>query len=199
MAMATLDVNLVKSLREQTGAGVGECQQALREADGRLDEALKILKARGAAIAAKKATRVAKQGVISAYVHGGRIGVLIEVSSETDFVARNEKFREFVRALELQIASMNPAYLAPEEVPPEVVGAELEQLHEQLEGAEGEGFVSAQKSHMEKFYARLCLLNQPYVKDESKTIRDLLTETIAATGENIVIRRFTRYQLGDSA
>lgn len=199
MSMATLDASQIKALREQTGAGVMDCKQALEQAGGRMAEALKLLKARGAAIAAKKAERATKEGLIHAYVHGGRIGVLVEVRCETDFVARNEKFREFVHSLGLQIAAMNPHYLSQEEVPSEVVAEELEQLHEQLAGAEGDAFVSAQKSHMEKFYARLCLLDQPFVKDDSKTIRDLLTETIAATGENVVVRRFTRYQLGDEA
>lgn len=197
--MATNDVALIKALRAQTGAGVVDCQQALRQAGGRLEEALRILKVKGEAIAAQKADRATTQGVIGAYVHGGRIGVLVEVSCETDFVARNETFQAFVHHLGLQIAAMAPQYVSAEEVPPEVVAQELAQLHEQLEGAEGDAFVSAQKSHMEKFYARLCLLHQPFVKDETKTIRELLTELIAATGENIVIRRFTRYQLGDEA
>ena len=197
--MATTSPAMIKALREQTGAGVMDCKQALEQADGRMDEALKILKARGTAIAAKKADRATTAGVVSAYVHGGRIGVLIEVACETDFVARNEKFQAFVHNLGLHIAALNPLYLQIEDVPPELVGEELEQLKDQLVGAEGDEFVSAQKSHMEHFYARLCLLSQPFVKDESKTIQELLTELIAATGENIVIRRFTRYQVGDDA
>ena len=197
--MATLDLSLLKALRERTGAGVTDCRQALQEAGGNMDDALKILKVKSAAIAAKKADRATKAGVINAYVHGGRIGVLVEVNCETDFVARNEKFQDFVHALGLQIAAMSPEYVSADDVPADIVNKELEQLHEQLEGAEGETFVSAQKSHMEQFYARLCLLHQPYVKDESKTIQELLTELIAATGENVVIRRFTRYQLGVDA
>jgi len=197
ISVAAIDTGLIKALRERTGAGVNDCQQALRQAGGRMDEALKILKVKGAEIAAKKADRPATEGVISAYVHGGRIGVLLEVNCETDFAARSEPFQTFVHHLGLQIAAMSPTYLSVEDVPPEVVGEELEHLHDQLAGMEGDAFVSAQRSHMEQFYARLCLLNQPFVKDESKTIRDLLTETIAATGENIVVRRFTRYQLGD--
>lgn len=197
--LAALDSTRIKALREQTGAGMMECKQALEQAGGRMEEALKLLKVRGAEIAAKKADRQTREGVVSAYVHGHRIGVLLEVNCETDFVARNERFRELVHHLELQIAAMDPKYIRPEDVPPEIVEEELAQLHGQLEGASGDAFVSAQKSHMEKFYARLCLLNQPFVKDESKTIRDLLTETIAATGENIVIQRFARYQLGQEA
>lgn len=193
---AAIDPALIKRLREQTGAGVMDCRQALNASHGQLDEALRWLKAKGAATAAKKADRATNAGAVSAYVHGGRIGVLLEVNSETDFVARNEKFQEFVHQLGLHIAAMNPMYLSQDDVPQEVVAKELEQLHEQLAGAEGDAFVSAQKSHMEKFYAGLCLLHQPFVKDESKTIQDLLTELIAVTGENIVIRRFTRYQLG---
>lgn len=192
-------MTLIKTLREQTGAGVMDCRQALKEANGDLAEAARILKVKGAAIAAKKAGRETRAGVIHAYIHGGRIGVLVEVNCETDFVARNEKFQEFVRVLGLQIAAMNPDFVSPEDVPQEVIAQELDQLHEHLTGADGDEFVNAQKSHMEKFYARVCLLNQLFVKDESKTVKDLLTELIAATGENVIIRRFTRYQLGDGA
>lgn len=197
--VATMDPTLIKRLREQTGAGVMDCRQALEEAGGQYDEAVRRLKVRGEAIAAKKHDRVTKAGVVSSYVHGGRIGVLVEVNSETDFVARNEKFQDFVHQLLLHIAAMNPTYVSQDDVPPERVAREIESLQEQLVGADGDAFVSAQKSHMEKFYAGLCLLNQPFVKDESKTIQELLTELIAVTGENIVIRRFTRYQLGDVA
>ncbi|MBI4228032.1 MAG: translation elongation factor Ts [Candidatus Omnitrophica bacterium] len=197
--VATIDPALIKRLREQTGAGVMDCRRALETSQGEFDGALRWLKAQGAAIAAKKADRATKAGAIAAYVHGGRIGVLVEVNSETDFVARNERFQEFVHQLGLHIAAMNPAYVSPDDVPSELVADELGQLQESLEGAEGDAFVSAQKAHMEQFYARLCLLNQPFVKDESKTIQDLLTELIAVTGENIVVRRFIRYQLGASA
>ena len=196
MTVATIDTSLIKTLREQTGAGVSDCRQALQDAGGDLARAKELLKIKGAAIAAKKADRATKAGAISAYIHGGRIGVLVEVNSETDFVARNEKFQEFVHQLGLQIAAMSPQYVSQDDVPADLVSQELEQLHEQLEGADGDAFVGAQRSHMEKFYAGLCLLNQPFVRDESKTIQDLLTELIASTGENIVIRRFTRYQLG---
>ena len=197
--VAAIDPALLKRLREQTHAGVMDCRQALEQAGGRYDEAVRLLKVKGAAIAAKKADRATKAGVISAYVHGGRIGVLVEVHCETDFVARNEKFQDFIHQLGLHIAAMSPAYVGQDDVPQELVAREIEQLQEQLEGAEGDAFVSAQKSHMEQFYARLCLLNQPFVKDESKTIQELLTELIAVTGENVIIRRFTRYQLGDAA
>jgi len=197
--MATIDPALIKRLREQTSAGVMDCRQALEQAGGQYDEAARLLKIKGAAIAAKKHDRITTAGAISAYIHGGRIGVLVEVNSETDFVARNEKFQDFVHQLLLHIAAMNPTYVSQDDVPSELVAREIEQLQEQLVGADGDAFVSAQKSHMEKFYAGLCLLNQPFVKDESRTIQDLLTELIAITGENIVIRRFTRYQLGDVA
>ena len=197
--MATLDAGLIKLLREQTGAGVMECKKALEQSGGDKEEALKILKARGAAIAAKKADRVAKEGVVDSYIHGGKIGVLVEVNCETDFVGRNEQFQTFVHDLGLQIAAMNPKYVSQEDVPSELVEQEIHQLQEMLVGAEGDQFVSAQKSHMEKFYQRLCLLDQLFVKDNSKTIQDLLTELIASTGENIVVRRFVRYQLGEGA
>lgn len=197
--VATIAPALIKRLREQTSAGVMDCREALEASGGQYDEAVRWLKQKGAASAAKKHDRVTKAGVISAYVHGGRIGVLVEVGCETDFVARNEKFQDFVHQLLLHIAAMAPTYVRQEDVPPEQVATEIESLQEQLVGAEGDAFVSAQKSHMEKFYAGLVLLDQPFVKDESKTIQDLLTELIAVTGENVVIRRFTRYQLGDAA
>lgn len=165
-----MDPALIKRLRAQTGAGVMDCRQALEQAGGQYDEAVRRLKVQGAATAAKKHDRVTKAGAIAAYVHGGRIGVLVEVGCETDFVARNEKFQDFVHQLLLHIAAMHPTYVRQEDVPPEETGS-----------------------------AGLVLLDQPFVKDESKTIQDLLTELIAVTGENVVIRRFTRYQLGDVA
>ncbi len=187
----------IKELRERTGAGILECKNALIEAGGDPEKAFLILRAKGASIATEKAGREARQGAIGAYVHGGRIGVLVEVNCETDFVARTEEFKNLVNEVCLQIASMNPQYVTREDVPPEHISATLEQLHEQIEGADDEGAQMMQQSTMEKFYREIVLLDQPYVRDTSKSIQDLLSDTVTSVRENIVIRRFTRYLLGE--
>tara|TARA_B100000315_G_scaffold234063_1_gene247759 strand:- start:71 stop:640 length:570 start_codon:yes stop_codon:yes gene_type:complete len=172
--MATISPGLVKKLRERTGAGMMDCKKALQEADGKLEAAVKILHEQSKAIVAKKAGRATGQGVVHAYIHGGRIGVLVEVNCETDFVARNEKFKQFVHELGLQIASMDPQYVSKEEVSKEAI-----------------------QGDPKAFYTQACLLSQPFIKDQSKTIQDLLQDVIATTGENIVIRRFVRYEVGE--
>ena len=187
----------IKQLRERTGAGVMECQKALQQAGGRLDEALKLLQAKGKTIASEKAGRTTGQGLIGSYVHSGKIGVLVEVNCETDFVARTEQFKQFVHEVCLQIASMNPRFVRREEVPPEEIGRELEELHEQIEGVDEESTQPMQQAHMERFYRERVLLDQPYVKDPSKTMQDLLHEAVASTRENIVIQRFVRFVLGE--
>ena len=188
---------LIRRLRERTGAGVMECQKALQQAGGKMDEALKLLQAKGKTIAGEKAGRATGQGLIGSYVHAGKIGVLVEVNCETDFVARTEQFKDFVHEVCLQIASMKPRYVRREEVPEEEIGRELEQLHEQLEGVDEESTQPMQQAHMEKFYKERVLLDQPYVKDSSKTMQDLLHEAVAATRENIVVQRFVRFVLGE--
>ena len=197
LEMTASKTDLIKQLRERTGAGVMECQKALQEANGSIDEALKLLQAKGKTIATQKAGRVTGQGTIGAYVHGGRIGVMVEINCETDFVARNDQFKAFVHEICLQIASMNPRVVTREDVSPEEIGNELEQLHENLEGVDEEATQQMQQSHMERFYKERVLLDQPYVKDGSKSVQDLLHETIAATGENVVIKRFVRFVLGE--
>jgi len=187
----------IKQLRERTGAGVMECQKALQQAGGRLDEALKLLQAKGKTIAGEKAGRATGQGLIGSYVHSGKIGVLVEVNCETDFVARTEQFKQFVHETCLQIASMNPRFVRREEVPPEEIGRELEELHEQIEGVDEESTQPMQQAHMERFYRERVLLDQPYVKDPSKTMQDLLHEAVASTRENIVVQRFVRFVLGE--
>jgi elongation factor Ts len=195
--MARVSTEQIRQLREQTGAGIMECKQALIEAGGRMEGALKILRTKGAAIAAEKSQRAARQGLIGSYVHGGKIGVLVEVNCETDFVARTEQFQQFVHELCLQIASMKPRYIHREEVPHEEVGETLAQLHEEIEGVEEEGAQPIQQSAMEKFYQERVLLDQPYIKDPTKTVQDLLHEAVSALRENIVIRRFARFVLGE--
>ncbi len=189
----------IRALREQTGAGVMECKKALKEAGGRMEEAVRLLRARGAAIATEKAGRKACQGLIGSYVHGGRIGVLVEVNCETDFVARTDAFKQLVLDLCLQVASMNPAYVSREEVPPEEIGRELEQLHDEIQGVEDESAQPIQQAHMEQFYKERVLLDQTFVKDPTRTVRDLIHEVVASTREKIAVRRFVRMTLGEAA
>ncbi|MBI3616253.1 MAG: translation elongation factor Ts [Candidatus Omnitrophica bacterium] len=189
----------IKALRERTGAGVIECKKALIEAGGDQEQAVQILREKGKSIAAQKAGRAAHQGLIGSYVHGGRIGVLVEINCETDFVAKTDPFKSFVQEICLQIASMNPRYVNREEVPPEEIGRTLESLHEEIEGVEAEAAQPIQQSHMEQFYRERVLLDQPYVRDTGKTVQDLLTDTVSTLRENIVIRRFVRFVLGEDA
>ncbi len=200
MAKSSADVSTeqIKTLREQTGAGIMECKRALQEAGGKLEEAVKLLRAKGRQLAGEKSGRLTRQGLIGSYVHGGKIGVLVEVNCETDFVARTDAFKNFVHEICLQIASMNPQYVRREDVPPEEIGAALEQLHEEIAGVDDEAAQPMQQSHMEQFYRERVLLDQPYVKDSSKTIQDLLHETVTSTRENIVIQRFVRFALGEN-
>jgi len=174
------DVELLKTLREKTGAGVMDCKKALAEAKGDFDRALKILEKRGHEIAAKKADRQAKEGVVASYIHaGGKIGVLVELNCETDFVARCDDFKSLARDIAMQVAATNPSYLSREEVP-----------QDQIKDKK-------QNGPLEAFYRTHCLLEQPFIKDESRTIRDCVTQVIAKVGENIVVRRFSRFQLGN--
>lgn len=195
-----MDAKLVKELREKSGAGMMDCKKALSATDGDLEKAIDFLREKGLAAAAKKAGRVAAEGLVEAYIHGGgRIGVLVEVNCETDFVAKTDAFKELVKDIAMHIAATNPSYLKREEVPT----AELE--HEQAvlaEQARNEGkpekiIEKMVAGRIEKYYKEVCLMEQPFVKDPDKTISDLITESIAKIGENISIRRFTRYQLGE--
>ncbi|MCD7961628.1 MAG: translation elongation factor Ts [Enterococcus sp.] len=198
--MAEITAALVKELRERTGAGMMDCKKALSATDGDLEKAIDFLREKGLAAAAKKAGRVAAEGLVEAYIHGGgRIGVLVEVNCETDFVAKTDAFKELVKDIAMHIAATNPSYLKREEVPT----AELE--HEQAvlaEQARNEGkpekiIEKMVAGRIEKYYKEVCLMEQPFVKEPDKTISDLITESIAKIGENISIRRFTRYQLGE--
>ena len=195
-----ITASLVKELRERTGAGMMDCKKALAATEGDMDKAIDFLREKGLAAAAKKAGRIAAEGLVESYIHGGgRIGVLVEVNCETDFVAKTDAFKSLVKDIAMHIAAANPSYLRREEVP----AAELE--HEKMvlsEQARNEGkpekiIEKMVTGRIEKYYKEVCLLEQPFVKDPDKTISDLITESIAKIGENIAIRRFTRYQLGE--
>jgi elongation factor Ts len=191
---------MVKELRTATGAGVLDAKKALEATDGDFDKAADILREKGAARAAKRAGREALEGVVEVYEHPGkRVGVMLELNCETDFVARNEQFLELAHDLALHIAAMNPQYLNVEDVPSEELDREAAVLRNQAL-AEGKPEEIADKivaGRIKKFYSEFCLLEQPYVRDDKQTIQDLITNAISATGENIKIRRFTRYELGE--
>ncbi|RPF49699.1 translation elongation factor Ts (EF-Ts) [Thermodesulfitimonas autotrophica] len=191
---------LVKELRERTGVGMMECKKALAETGGDIEKAIVLLRERGLAAAAKRAGRVAAEGMIAAYIHpGSRVGVLVEVNCETDFVAKTDDFKNFVHDVTLQIAASRPEYVSREDVPPEVIDREREILRAQAR-AEGKPEKVVEKmveGRLEKFFKEACLLEQPFVKNPDITVKDLLNEVIVRTGENVVIRRFIRYELGE--
>jgi elongation factor Ts len=188
----------VKALREKTGAGMMDCKQALVEANGNAPEAEKILRKKGIAVAGKKAIRSAKDGCIASYIHhGSKLGVLLEVNSETDFVARNDIFREFVKDIAQQIAAANPSYVNREDVPANVIEAETEIYRAQVKNKPPQAVEKIIAGKLEKFYSTACLIEQPFVKNTDITIKDHLMATIAALAENIVIRRFVRWQVGE--
>lgn len=195
-----LKASMVKELREKTGAGVMECRNALIEGKGEIEKAIEILRRKGADKAAKKSSRKASEGLIGSYVHlGGKIGVLVEVNCETDFVAATDLFRGLVKDLTLQIASANPIYISVDDVPEEVIEREKEAIRQQAlsEGKPERVIERILDGRMKKFYSETCLMEQPFIKDDSITIRELMERTIAKLGENIRIRRFVRYQLGE--
>lgn len=191
---------MVKELRERTGAGMMDCKNALVAMDGDMEKAIDELRTKGLAKAAKKASRVASEGVVISYIHGGgRIGVLVEVNCETDFVAKTDQFKELAHNIAMQIAAANPAYVVREEVPESVINHEKEILKAQaLEEGKPEKVVEKMvEGRIEKFFKEHCLMEQQYIKDPDKNIKDLLHETIAKLGENINIRRFARYEVGE--
>jgi elongation factor Ts len=192
-----ISAQAVADLREKTGAGLLDCKKALTEAGGNVEEAITILRKKGAASAAKKADRATKEGVIESYIHvGGKVGVLIEVNCETDFVARNDDFRAFVKDLCLQIAAASPLYVAREEVPEADLQKERDIAAAQVQGKPPAAVQKIVEGKLEKFYSTVCLIDQPFVKLPEKSVKDMVTEKIAKIGENIQIRRFVRYQLG---
>ena len=190
----------VKQLREKTGAGMMDCKHALTEANGDMEKAIKILREKGLASAAKKAGRIAAEGIVDSYIHlGGKIGVLVQVNCETDFVAKTPVFRQLVKDIAMQIAAANPLYLDPADVPADVLEKEKEILRAQaLNEGKPEKIVDKMvEGRLQKYYKEFCLLEQAFVKDPEKTIRDLVNEKIAEIGEKISIRRFVRYEMGE--
>jgi elongation factor Ts len=197
--MADISAELVKTLREQTGAGFMDCKRALVEADGDLEKATLILREKGLAAAAKKSSRDAREGLVSSYIHtGGRVGVLIEVNCETDFVARTDEFQKLVRDLAVQVAGLDPKYVDADQVPADVLAAKrAEFLADESVQKKPENIrQQIVDGQLKKWFTQVCLYDQPF-RDEERTVRELITEKIATIGENIRVRRFTRYALGE--
>ena len=196
-----ISTQLVKELREKTGVGIMDCKNAIQDAGGDIDKAVEILRKKGIAKAQKREGRIASEGQIQSYVHtGGRIGVLVEVNCETDFSAKTDDFTDFTKNVAMHIAATNPIALSPENLPSEIVEREKEIYRAQaIQSGKGEKVVEKiAEGRLKKFFSEVCLLNQAYVKDLNMTVQDLLNELKAKTGENIVIRRFVRFQLGEA-
>ena len=192
-----ITARMVSDLREKTGAGLLDCKKALTESNGNVEEAITILRKRGAASAAKKAERATREGLIESYIHiGGKVGVMIEVNCETDFVARNEEFKVLCRDLCLQIAAANPTYVRREEVPEADLAKERDIASAQVQGKPPAAIQKIIEGKLEKYFSTVCLLDQPFVKQAEKSVKDIITEKVAKIGENIQVRRFVRYQLG---
>jgi elongation factor Ts len=200
--MSDIQPALVRELRDRSGAGIMDCKRALTEASGDLEEALVGLRKKGLAAAAKKAGRTAADGGVTAYVHaGGKIGVLVEVNCETDFVARTDDFQSLAREVAMQIAAASPLFVRREDVPADIVEQERAIYREQATGT-GKPAAVIEKivdGKLEKYFADTCLLEQPYIKEPDKSLGQLITDTVARIGENIVIRRFARFQLGEQS
>ncbi len=198
--MAEVNLELIKQLRERTAAGFMDCKKALEEAKGDIEKAVDILRKKGLAIAAKRAAKEALEGVVTAYIHSNKkIGVLVEVNCETDFVARTSEFQEFAHNLAMQIAATNPVAISRDQVPPEILEREKKIYEEQLkEAGKPENIIpKILEGKLEKFYKENVLLEQPFIKNPELTIQDLLNEIITKTGEKIVIKRFCRFQIGE--
>ncbi|UCD35134.1 MAG: translation elongation factor Ts [Nitrospiraceae bacterium] len=189
----------IKELREQTGVGMMDCKKALTEAAGDFDKALDILRKKGLAMAAKKASREASEGLIGSYIHMGKIGVLCEVNCETDFVAKTDDFKDLVKDIAMHIAASNPQYVSRDNVPSDVINKEKQIYASQVENKPPQVVEKIVEGKLEKFYADMCLLEQAFVKDPEgkKRIKDLIVEKVAKLGENILIKRFARFQLGE--
>lgn len=197
-----IDVSLVKDLRQKTGAGIMDCKRALKETQGNIDKAIEFLRQKGLAKATKRVGRRADEGLIGSYIHaGGRIGVLVEVNCETDFVARTQEFKDLVKDISMHIAATDPQYLRREDIPEEIIQKEKRILRMQaLEMGKPEKVVDRiVEGRMERFFSEVCLLEQAYVKDLDVTVGDLLNSLVGKIGERIAIRRFSRYQLGEEA
>jgi elongation factor Ts len=196
--VTAIDPQLVKQLREKTNAGMMDCKRALAEASGDLEKAETILRKKGIASASKKAARATKEGIVAAYIHmQGKIGVLVEVNCETDFVAKNENFREFVKDITLHIAAAHPLYVSRDEVPTKLIESERAIYESQVKGKPPHVGAKIVEGKLDKFYSTVCLLEQAFIKNPDQTIGDLVKAKISELGENIVIRRFTRYLVGE--
>ena len=195
-----ISVDLVKNLRQRTGAGVIDCRTALQEAKGNMEAAIDFLRRKGLATAAKKAGRIATEGLVSSYIHaGGKMGVLVEINCETDFVAKTEDFQTFVKNIAMHIAAANPQYIRREEIPGEVLERErtIYRTQAQESGKPEKVIDKIVEGKMERYYSEVCLLEQTYVRDSDLTIKELADAMVAKIGENISIRRFARFQLGE--
>ena len=196
--MADIDPQLVKQLREKTGAGMMDCKKALAEAGADMEKAETILRTKGIASAGKKASRATKEGVVAAYIHlQGKVGVLVEVNCETDFVAKNDNFREFVKDITLHIAASHPLFVSREQVDPALLEKERGIYRAQVQGKPANIVEKIVEGKVDKYYSSVCLLDQAFIKNPDITVKDLITSKITELGENIVIRRFTRYMVGE--
>jgi len=194
-----ITAQMVKELREKTGAGMMECKKALESSKGDFDKAIEYLRQKGLATAQKKASRVASEGIITSYIHMDKIGVLLELNCETDFVARNEEFKQLAKDIAMHIAASNPQYINREQVPPEVIEKEKEIYKAQITGNKPPQVIEKIiEGKLEKFFEEMCLADQPFIREPEKKIKDLITEKIAKFGENIVVSRFVRFQVGQS-
>jgi elongation factor Ts len=192
----------VRVLRDKTGAGMMDCKKALAETGGSMDKAIEFLRKKGAATAEKRADRATNQGVIESYIHaGGRVGTLVELNCETDFVAKTDDFRALAREIAMQIAAMNPTYVSRDQVSKDVIDRELEIYRTQAKNEKKPDAVVERiaEGKLEKFYQEFCLLDQTYIKDSGKTIKDIILDLTAKTGEKVTLRRFQRFHLGESA
>ncbi len=195
-----ISAKLVQDLRASTGAGIMDCKKALAESEGNLEKAVDILRKKGLAAAAKKSGRVTSEGAVASYIHGGgKLGVLLEVNCETDFVARTDQFQQLLKDVSMHVAAANPQYLKREDVPTTVVEKEREIYRAQFEGSNKPANVIEKivDGKVDKFYSEVCLYEQPFVKDPDKTVQQLVADTIAKLGENLNIRRFARFVLGE--
>jgi elongation factor Ts len=199
--MTKIATDQIKELREKTGAGMMECKKALTECNGEFEKAIDLLRQKGLATALKKAGRTASEGLVESYIHMGKIGTLLEVNCETDFVAKTDEFKELVKDIAMHIAAANPQYLMREDVPQEALEREKEIYRAQVSGKPPQVVEKIIEGKLEKFYTDSCLIEQIFIKDpdQKKKIKDLITEKIAKLGENVVVRRFARFQLGEKA
>jgi len=195
--MTTISADMVKDLREKTGAGMMECKKALAEGGGDFEKALTVLRQKGLASASKKAGRTASEGLVGAYIHMDRIGVLLEMNCETDFVARTDDFRNLLKDIAMHVAATNPMYVSREDIPLSVIESEREIYSSQVTGKPPQVVEKIVEGKLEKFFSETCLLDQVFIKDEKLKVKDLVVEKIAKLGENIVVKRFARFQVGE--